>query len=197
MCYNEKAMTRMTKDPTNPKSRTGEARHGGSVTPTATAEDYLERIYALIEEKGYARISDIAEALQVRPSTVTRMVQKLDEQNLLEYERYRGLSLTAEGERVGRSIHRRHKALEAFLHLLGIHDQATVQKDIEGIEHHLSSKTLIRLTQLVEFFQVNPDLLQRYREFRDEADAMQEAGSVPEAAGHPSSPDRENPPSDP
>ncbi len=38
--------------------------------PTATAEDYLERIYALIEEKGYARVSDIAEALQVRPSTV-------------------------------------------------------------------------------------------------------------------------------
>ena len=59
--------------------------------PTSTAEDYLERIYSLIQEKGYARVSDIAEALQVRPSTVTRMVQKLDEQNLLEYERYRGL----------------------------------------------------------------------------------------------------------
>lgn len=136
-------------------------------TPTATAEDYLERIYALIKEKGYARVSDIAEALQVSPSTVTRMVQKLDDQNLLSYERYRGLSLTQEGERVGRSIHKRHKALEEFLHLLGVHDQETVERDIEGIEHHLSSQTLNRLTQLVEFFDANPDLLERYQKFRD------------------------------
>jgi len=134
--------------------------------PTSTAEDYLERIYALIQEKGYARVSDIAEALQVRPSTVTRMVQKLDEQNLLEYERYRGLSLTQEGERVGRSIRRRHKALEDFLHLLGVDDQRTVQKDIEGIEHHLSSNTLERLIRLVEFFQSDPELMERYEAFR-------------------------------
>ena len=134
--------------------------------PTSTAEDYLERIYALIEEKGYARVSDIAEALQVRPSTVTRMVQKLDEQKLLEYERYRGLSLTQEGERVGRLIHKRHKALERFLHLLGIQDQPTIQRDIEGLEHHLSAKTLERLIQLVEFLQDDEDLLDRFRKYR-------------------------------
>lgn len=141
-----------------------------TVVPTSTAEDYLERIYALIKEKGYARVSDIAEALQVSPSTVTRMVQKLDEQDLLLYERYRGLSLTEEGERVGRSIHKRHKALEDFLDLLGIHDKDTVEQDIEGIEHHLSSKTLLRLTQLVEFFEHNPDLHARYVTFRKEMD---------------------------
>ncbi len=135
--------------------------------PTATAEDYLERIYALIQEKGYARVSDIAEALQVRPSTVTRMVQKLDEQNLLEYQRYRGLSLTEEGERVGRSIHRRHQALESFLMLLGITDAHTLHNDIEGIEHHLSSKTLEGLIHLVEFFQDNPEVHALFREFRD------------------------------
>ncbi len=146
--------------------------HSGAVTdmPSSTAEDYLERIYALVEEKGYARVSDIAEALQVRPSTVTRMVQKLDEQKLLEYERYRGLSLTQEGERIGRSIHKRHKALEEFLHLLGMHDQSTVERDVEGLEHHLSTKTLERLTQLVEFLQANDDLLERYARFREECD---------------------------
>lgn len=141
-----------------------------SIVPTSTAEDYLERIYALIKEKGYARVSDIAEALQVSPSTVTRMVQKLDEQELLQYERYRGLSLTAAGERVGRSIHKRHKALEAFLDLLGITDQATVEQDIEGIEHHISSKTLHRLTQLVEFFESEPGLHDRYIAFRKRMD---------------------------
>lgn len=148
-----------------------------TVVPTSTAEDYLERIYALIKEKGYARVSDIAEALQVSPSTVTRMVQKLDEQDLLEYERYRGLSLTAEGERVGRSIHKRHKALEAFLDLLGIHDKATIEQDIEGIEHHISSKTLHRLTQLVDFFESEPDMHQRYVAFRKAMDESE--GKVP------------------
>lgn len=139
---------------------------GRAVVPTATAEDYLERIYSLIKEKGYARVSDIAEALQVSPSTVTRMVQKLDEQDLLDYERYRGLALTQEGERVGRSIHKRHKALEEFLHLLGVHDRETVERDIEGIEHHLSSETLNHLTQLVEFFQGNPDILTKLQRYR-------------------------------
>lgn len=142
--------------------------------PTSTAEDYLERIYALIKEKGYARVSDIAEALQVSPSTVTRMVQKLDEQQLLQYERYRGLSLTEAGERVGRSIHKRHKALEAFLDLLGIRDRDTIEQDIEGIEHHLSSKTLHRLTQLVDFFDSEPEMHQRYVAFRTRMDAADE-----------------------
>lgn len=145
--------------------------------PTATAEDYLERIYALIKEKGYARVSDIAEALNVSPSTVTRMVQKLDEQELLQYERYRGLSLTAEGERVGRSIHKRHQALEAFLSLLGIRDRETIERDIEGIEHHLSPKTLQRLTQLVDFFESDPELHARYVAFRDRMD-QQDPSSV-------------------
>jgi len=44
-------------------------------------EDYLERIYKLMEEKGYARVSDIAEGLSVHPSSVTKMIQKLDKDN--------------------------------------------------------------------------------------------------------------------
>ncbi|NLN27256.1 MAG: transcriptional regulator MntR [Firmicutes bacterium] len=149
----------------------GDARRPAG--PTSTAEDYLERIYALIQEKGYARVSDIAEALQVSPSTVTRMVQKLDEQDLLTYEKYRGLSLTEEGERVGRAIHKRHKALEAFLSLLGIRDRETIEQDIEGIEHHLSPNTLHRLTQLVDFFESEPELHARYVEFRNRMDAAE------------------------
>lgn len=151
-------------------------------TPTSTAEDYLERIYSLIQEKGYARVSDIAEALQVSPSTVTRMVQKLDEQRLVEYERYRGLSLTQEGERVGRSIRRRHKALEEFLHLLGVDDHETRQRDIEGIEHHLSSTTLAALIQLVEYFEAHPAFYEQFQAFRD-ARSAKEDGTGPQDGG--------------
>lgn len=60
---------------------------------TASMEDYLERIYQLIEEKGYARVSDIADTLEVHPSSVTKMVQKLDKSGYVIYEKYRGSSL--------------------------------------------------------------------------------------------------------
>ena len=51
--------------------------------PTPSMEDHIEQIYLLIEEKGYARVSDIAEALCVLPSSVTKMVQKLDKDDYL------------------------------------------------------------------------------------------------------------------
>lgn len=67
---------------------------------TPSMEDYIEQIYMLIEEKGYARVSDIAEALAVHPSSVTKMVQKLDKDEYLIYEKYRGLILTPKGKKL-------------------------------------------------------------------------------------------------
>ena len=63
---------------------------------TSTAvEDYLERILELINSKGYARVIDIAAALKISQASVTNMVQRLDAEGLLKYEKYRGLILTA------------------------------------------------------------------------------------------------------
>lgn len=140
-------------------------------------EDYLERIFDLIEEKGYARVSDIAEALDVHPSTVTRMVQRLDEHQFIEYERYRGLVLTAKGEKLGRAIRDRHRALESFLRLLGVEDEDVVQKDTEGMEHHLSPSTLHALTELVVFLESRPDVMEDYRQFKVDRQANGEAPS--------------------
>lgn len=67
--------------------------------PTPSMEDYLENIYKLIDQKGYARVSDIAEALDVHPSSVTKMVQKLDKDKYLVYEKYRGLVLTPKAKK--------------------------------------------------------------------------------------------------
>ena len=124
--------------------------------PTASMEDYLETIYGLIEDKGYARVSDIAEALELQPSSVTRMIQKLDEQDYVVYERYRGLVLTSKGERVGRQMRQRHRMLEKFLRLLGVVDEHTVQRDVEGIEHHVSVATLDAIQRFVTFLEANP-----------------------------------------
>src|SRR5690625_3635131 len=120
--------------------------------PTPTMEDYLERIYLLIEEKGYARVSDIAEALEVHPSSVTKMVQKLDKSNYLNYERYRGLDLTAKGRKMGKRLVYRHDLLEDFMRIIGV-NEVHIYQDVEGIEHHLSWDAIDRIGDLVEYFQ--------------------------------------------
>ena len=82
--------------------------------PTPSMEDYLERIYKLIDEKGYARVSDIAEGLEVHPSSVTKMIQKLDKDEYLIYEKYRGLVLTPKGKKMGKRLMERIICLNNF-----------------------------------------------------------------------------------
>ncbi len=130
-------------------------------TPSQSAEDYLERIHELIEEKGYARVVDIASSLQVRQASVTSMVQKLGEAGYLNYVKYRGLVLTDKGREVARRIQTRHETLSRFFSIFGIAPE-TQRSDIEGIEHHLSPETLAMFADLAEFFERNPDVLQAF-----------------------------------
>src|SRR5436189_5701086 len=103
-------------------------------TPSQSAEDYLERIHELFQEKGYARVVDIASSLKVKQASVTSMVQKLAEAGYLKYEKYRGLILTDKGREVARKIQNRHETLSRFFSLLGL-DPETQKHEIEGIEH--------------------------------------------------------------
>lgn len=144
--------------------------------PSQTAEDYLERIHELIEEKGYARVVDIASSLDVKQASVTNMVQKLDELGYLNYQKYRGLVLTEEGRTIALSIQKRHEMLSRFFSLFGI-DAATQQSDIEGIEHHLSSKTMDMLTSLTDFFEQHPDTLKAFhRHFAQRRESIHDPG---------------------
>lgn len=124
--------------------------------PTPSMEDYIEQIYLLIDTKGYARVSDIAEALDVHPSSVTKMVQKLDKDGYLNYEKYRGLVLTKRGEKIGERLVYRHDLLEQFLEIIGVDDD-NIYEDVEGIEHHLSWNAIDRIGDLVQYFKSNPD----------------------------------------
>jgi Mn-dependent DtxR family transcriptional regulator len=124
--------------------------------PTPSMEDYIEQIYLLIENKGYARVSDIAEALSVHPSSVTKMVQKLDKDDYLVYEKYRGLVLTPKGKKVGKRLVDRHDLLEQFLNMIGVAEE-NIYQDVEGIEHHLSWNSIDRIGDLLQFFEENPD----------------------------------------
>ncbi|WP_227938506.1 transcriptional regulator MntR [Alkalihalobacillus deserti] len=133
--------------------------------PTPSMEDYLERIYMLIEEKGYARVSDIAEALEVHPSSVTKMVQKLDKSEYLIYERYRGLVLTTKGKKIGKRLVYRHELLEDFMRIIGVND-SHIYQDVEGIEHHLSWNAIDRIGDLVQYFQEQEERVEALRDIQ-------------------------------
>ncbi|KOP63951.1 manganese transport transcriptional regulator [Bacillus sp. FJAT-18019] len=135
--------------------------------PTPSMEDYLERIYKLIDEKGYARVSDIAEGLEVHPSSVTKMIQKLDKDDYLIYEKYRGLVLTSKGKKMGKRLMERHHLLEEFLEMIGVQDE-NIYRDVEGIEHHLSWDSIMRIETLVEYFKRDENRLQDLRDVHNE-----------------------------
>ena len=115
---------------------------------TIPNEDYLERIWELLDEKGYARVTDIAQRLNVQPASVTMMLKKLEISGHIIRERYRGFTLTAKGRAVGLRIKKRHTILSQFLHLLRLPEKI-IERDIEGLEHSLSDETLSKLEHLV------------------------------------------------
>lgn len=137
---------------------------------TPTMEDYLERIYQLIDEKGYARVSDIAEGLEVHPSSVTKMIQKLDKGNYVIYEKYRGLILTTKGKKMGKRLLDRHQLLEDFLKTIGVQEE-NIYVDVEGIEHHLSWDSITCIETLVEYFRRSPERIEDLQKIREELDA--------------------------
>jgi Mn-dependent DtxR family transcriptional regulator len=115
---------------------------------TDRMEDYLEVIYELVQEKGYATTVDISSYLNVSSPSVTKMVQKLDETGHLKYEKYRGIKLTNEGIRIARNIRNRHGLLAEFFMMIGI-DEETANNDAEGIEQHLHSETMRKLEEFI------------------------------------------------
>src|SRR5690625_1097240 len=130
-------------------------------------EDYIEQIYNLINTKGYARVTDIAEALDVHPSSVTKMVQKLDKDNFVDYEKYRGFILTKKGNKIGKRLVFRHELLEEFLAIIGV-DEENIYEDVEGIEHHLSWNSIDRIGDLVNYFKENKDRIEHLRKIQKE-----------------------------
>jgi Mn-dependent DtxR family transcriptional regulator len=125
---------------------------------SSAVEDYLERILELIDSKGYARVVDIATSLKISQASVSNMVQRLDADGLLKYEKYRGLVLTPAGETLARNITRRHQLLTDFLTLLRL-DEKVIHHDVEGMEHHISPRTLRAIEALTAQLKRRPALL--------------------------------------
>lgn len=122
----------------------------------------MERIRDLIHTKGYARVVDIAAELKISQASVTSMVQRLDAEGLVKYEKYRGMVLTGAGEKVARRIAHRHKLLTDFLRLFQLPDDVILQ-DVEGLEHHISHETFRSIEALTRYLEQYPAVLAKIR----------------------------------
>ena len=127
----------------------------------------MERIHELIEQKGYARVADLASVLQLSTSAVSNMVRRLARRGFVNYERYRGFTLTPAGRQVAQHVKARHRLLTEFLELLGL-DAETVSREVEDIEHHLRPETLKMVSQLVAFWRAEPSQLDAFKRFAEQ-----------------------------
>ena len=131
------------------------ARTSGSTA----RDDYLEQIFHLIEDKGYARPIDISKKLSISQASVTNMLQRLDAEGLVKHEKYRGTILTDKGLLIAKAIVDRHETLTRFLELFDI-DEKTIYRDVEGMEHHVSRATLEVIRAVANHLQSHPETLE-------------------------------------
>lgn len=115
---------------------------------TDRMEDYLEIIYELVEQKGYATSADITECLNVSAPSVTKMMRRLQSTGYLEYEKYRGIRLTQQGTDIAKNIKRKHELLTEFFRFIGVREDIA-NSDAEGIEHHLHAETFKKLEEFL------------------------------------------------
>ena len=130
-----------TKKPGASKIRSAAFQRIRADHSSELAEDYVELIADLIDEKGEARGSDVAMRLGVANATVVKTLKRLQDAGLVTQEPYRSIFLTGEGWKMAEDGRRKHKIVEAFLLALGVSEE-TARIDAEGIEHHVSEETL-------------------------------------------------------
>ena len=121
-------------------------------------EDYLKTIYVLQAEGDGERVttSRVADALEVTPPTVTSMLGKLDDRELVEREKYKGVRLTEQGERVALEVVRHHRLLEAYLSEHLDYDWSEVHEEADALEHHISEELERRIAASLSDPAVDP-----------------------------------------
>jgi DtxR family transcriptional regulator, manganese transport regulator len=116
---------------------------------TETAEDYVEMISDLIDQMGEARAVDLAKNFAVSQATVNKVIARLNKEGYVLNEPYRSLFLTEKGKKLARHCKQRHELVVRFLRHLGL-DEKTAELDAEGIEHHVSDKTLKAFAKFIK-----------------------------------------------
>ncbi len=134
---------------------------------TERTEDYLKAIEKTIERKGYAQVKDVSKELELSSPSVTGMFKKLTKMGYINYEKYGGVTLTEEGEKIAKCTLEKHSIIRDFLLILGI-DEETSDQDACKIEHVLAPETFDTLTKFVEFINMKdewPHWLDHFRHY--------------------------------
>jgi DtxR family Mn-dependent transcriptional regulator len=119
-------------------------------------EDYLTAIYRNLDDAGEIKPNLLASKLEISNAAVTDMLRKLSRDGFVDYQKYKSIKLTGEGESYAKNMLRRHRIWEVFLHqTLGmswdkVHDEA------ENLEHSSSDEIINRLEEFLEFPEVDP-----------------------------------------
>ena len=114
-------------------------------------EDYLKTIYKLQQGVQSVSTSDIARAMNVSSASVTNMVKRLAQLGLVEYESYRGVTVTGTGEKVALEIIRHHRLLELYLKEVMGYSWEKVHEEAEHLEHHISEDFENKLDELLGY----------------------------------------------
>lgn len=116
---------------------------------TETAEDYVEAVAEILDRDGECRVRDLARHMGVSHVTVTRIVSRLVDSKLVDTRPYRPIELTPAGRQLAEACRARHELVVAFLRRIGVPDEIA-RRDAEGIEHHVSEKTLGCMRRFIE-----------------------------------------------
>ena len=115
-------------------------RRGKAMRIHKSAEDYLEMILRLTEDKGYARSVDIAQGLSVSKPSVSVAMKQLREGGYIVMDKDNYISLTDSGMEIAQRIYERHKVLTRVLTLIGV-DPDKAEEDACKVEHDISVDT--------------------------------------------------------
>lgn len=131
---------------------------------TPSEEDYIEMIYRIyIKTNSPIRVNDLANKLNVKPPSVTKMIKKLSSKNIILFEKYKQIFLSDKGLEIGKFLINRHNTIENFLKL--IKADVNLTYETEKIEHTLNKEILSKISALINFFEKDKILLKKFHEF--------------------------------
>jgi len=119
-------------------------------------EDYLKNIYSLGQKSDKITTSAIADELSISSASVTDMIKKLSEKDLLSYTPYRGVKLTKKGEKTALRVIRRHRLLELFLVEVLDFSWDKVHEEAERLEHVVSEELEQRIDHYLGYPKHDP-----------------------------------------
>jgi DtxR family Mn-dependent transcriptional regulator len=123
---------------------------------SASQEEYISAIWAIVDVKKAARAVDISRRMGVKGPSVTNALKSLAEKGLVNYAPYDLITLTSQGERIAKDIERRRKILRTFLVKVLSIQPALAEENAVQMEHAMSPTVLSRLTRFIEYYESCP-----------------------------------------